>query len=106
MKGSCHCGAVRFEVAGPVRRSSVCHCGQCRRMSGGEWASADLARADVRMEGETPLLCTEKDAVKLWRQEPRAWAVPLELEMDAAFWPALGARLGRKLSSADGPQAA
>ncbi len=52
MKGSCHCGGVRFEVTGPIRRASVCHCSQCRRMSGGEWASADVASEDVRIEGE------------------------------------------------------
>lgn len=52
MRGSCHCGAVRFEVTGPVRRASVCHCGQCRRLSGGEWASATVAREELRVEGE------------------------------------------------------
>ena len=52
MKGSCHCGAVRFEVTGEVRRASVCHCGQCRRMSGGEWASGNAATGDLRIEGE------------------------------------------------------
>ena len=33
-----------------------------------------------------PLLCTEKDAVKLWQHAPQAWAVPLELEVDRDFW--------------------
>lgn len=54
----------------------------------------------------TPLLCTEKDAVKLWRSEPQAWAVPLELEIDPAFWPALDAALDRRLSSIHGSEAA
>lgn len=36
-----------------------------------------------------PLLCTEKDAVKLWAQQPGAWAVPLQLRPDAGFWHAL-----------------
>ena len=31
------------------------------------------------------LICTEKDAVKLWRTHPRALAVPLVLKLDAAF---------------------
>lgn len=52
MKGSCHCGTVRFDLHGPVRRASVCHCSQCRRMSGGDWASADVARADLFIRGE------------------------------------------------------
>ncbi len=52
------------------------------------------------------LLCTEKDAVKLWQRQPLAWAVPLALEIEPAFWSALEAALGRRLSSTDGPQAA
>ncbi len=42
------------------------------------------------MSGEaTALVCTEKDAVKLWPLHPDAWAVPLELSMDQGFFPAL-----------------
>jgi tetraacyldisaccharide 4'-kinase len=52
------------------------------------------------------LLCTEKDAVKLWRLQPQAWAVPLAVEIEPAFWSALEAALGPRLSSADGSQAA
>lgn len=51
--------------------------------------------------GDT-LLCTEKDAVKLWRKAPDALAVPLLFEPEAAFFSALDARL----SSTDGYQAA
>ncbi len=47
------------------------------------------------------LLCTEKDAVKLWRKAPEALAVPLVFEAEAAFFSALDA----KLSSTDGHQA-
>lgn len=32
--GSCHCGAVRFSVRGPVREVIYCHCEQCRRQTG------------------------------------------------------------------------
>lgn len=42
-----------------------------------------------------PLLCTEKDAVKLWAHQPEAWAVPLEMVPEAAFWRALESRLRR-----------
>nr|WP_145551959.1 tetraacyldisaccharide 4'-kinase [Variovorax boronicumulans] len=38
-------------------------------------------------------LCTEKDAVKLWASHPGAWAVPLQVELDAGAWQALDARL-------------
>jgi tetraacyldisaccharide 4'-kinase len=60
-------------------------------------------------EGWTPpsgpdatLICTEKDAVKLWRSVPSALAVPLRFDPDPAFFAALDA----KLSSLDGYQAA
>ncbi|MBA2960888.1 MULTISPECIES: tetraacyldisaccharide 4'-kinase [Ramlibacter] len=55
---------------------------------------------------EQPLLCTEKDASKLWRSHPGAWAVPLEVTIEPRFWTALDALLDPKLSSADGSQAA
>ncbi len=35
MRGQCLCGAVRFEADVPERTYSVCHCGMCRRWSGG-----------------------------------------------------------------------
>ncbi len=62
-----------------------------------------------------PLVCTEKDAVKLWSHQPEAWAVPLQMRPESAFWQALDARLRRQgltlpqstpLSSADGQQTA
>ncbi len=40
-----------------------------------------------------PLLCTEKDAVKLWRRRPDALAIPLELDIDAAFFDSFDAWL-------------
>lgn len=52
------------------------------------------------------LLCTEKDAVKLWEQHPDAWAVPLEFSPEPAFLQAvdrlLAAAFDAKLSSAYG----
>jgi hypothetical protein len=32
--GRCLCGAVRYEVRGPLRDVLVCHCVECRRWSG------------------------------------------------------------------------
>ena len=54
-----------------------------------------------------PLLCTEKDAVKLWRMRPDAWAVPLEVaHRRRASGQRSIALLDAKLSSPHGPQAA
>jgi tetraacyldisaccharide 4'-kinase len=51
-----------------------------------------------------PLLCTEKDAVKLWARQPEAWAVPLQMQPEPAFWDALDKRLSHSgLSRAGDP---
>ena len=50
-KGSCLCGAVRFEVAGELRPPDACHCSKCRKQSGHFWASTDILRSDLAIEG-------------------------------------------------------
>jgi tetraacyldisaccharide 4'-kinase len=56
-------------------------------------------------EGYLPI-CTEKDAVKLWRHRPDALAVPLVQHAEPAFWQALDSALRpvltKKLSSRHG----
>lgn len=52
-----------------------------------------------------PLLCTEKDAVKLWTHQPRAWAVPLQLTAEPAFWTALDALLRQRGLPLPAPEA-
>ncbi|WP_048438556.1 tetraacyldisaccharide 4'-kinase [Caenimonas sp. SL110] len=56
------------------------------------------------------LVCTLKDAVKLWKHRPDAWAVPLELDIAPEFWRELDALLqpllDAKLSSGHGSQTA
>ena len=32
--GGCLCGAVRYEIEGPLPAPSACHCAQCRRQHG------------------------------------------------------------------------
>ena len=67
-----------------------------------ELALPDHHAFDGPLDARGEIVCTEKDAVKLWRTRPDAWAVPLQVEIDAAFWTALDA----KLSSLDGSQTA
>jgi tetraacyldisaccharide 4'-kinase len=54
--------------------------------------AADLAPAAGRV-----LLCTEKDAVKLWPLRPDALAVPLEITLPAAFLQAFDRLLAARL---------
>lgn len=59
-------------------------------------ALADHARLDdldLSAWANQPILCTEKDAVKLWLRHPDAWAVPLHCTLPEAFWRWLGLRL-------------
>jgi len=34
INGACFCGAVKFQVTGPLRDVVNCHCGQCRQLYG------------------------------------------------------------------------
>jgi tetraacyldisaccharide 4'-kinase len=47
-------------------------------------------------EGLPALICTEKDAVKLWRWRPDAWAAPLALDVPGEFFAALDALLAAR----------
>ncbi|WP_210324332.1 GFA family protein [Aestuariivirga litoralis] len=55
--GSCLCGAVAYEVHGPLDDILVCHCTQCRKQTGHYWASTH---------------CTDKD-LKFVRQDGLKW---------------------------------
>ena len=57
------------------------------------WSDGDGATQG----GQLPLLCTAKDAVKLWSLRPDALAVPLEVGLDRAFFAAVDARLAALL---------
>lgn len=50
-KGSCLCGAVKFEVEGSLSSPDVCHCSQCRKWSGHILASTDVKRSALRIHG-------------------------------------------------------
>jgi tetraacyldisaccharide 4'-kinase len=58
------------------------------------------------------LLCTEKDAPKLWQQGIEAWSVALDVHMPEALWPVLQHRLrasqspDKRLSSPNGHKTA
>src|SRR6516164_2852949 len=47
LRGSCLCGEVRFEIDGPLMRSSHCHCRQCQKAHGAPFRTrARVAAAD------------------------------------------------------------
>ena len=48
--GSCLCGGVRYEAEGPLTLVTRCHCVQCRKASGAEFATnANVSRATFRV---------------------------------------------------------
>ncbi len=51
IKGSCLCGAITFETAATPVAASMCHCGQCRKQSGGVWSSAQVPETDLTISG-------------------------------------------------------
>ena len=46
IRGSCQCGGVKFEIAGPLSGPLNCHCSQCRKQHGAAFRS----RVRVRIE--------------------------------------------------------
>lgn len=49
--GTCLCGAVSFSVSGELDPPDACHCTQCRKQSGHVWASTDVARKNLDIDG-------------------------------------------------------
>ncbi len=47
--GRCLCGAVAYQVHGPLRDVVNCHCRQCRRTHGHMAAYTSVRRADLHM---------------------------------------------------------
>jgi len=62
--GGCLCGAVRYEVRGPLRPVVACHCTQCRRMTG-HFLAATAAR-----DGDLGLTCAA--TLKWYSASPHA----------------------------------
>ncbi len=43
IKGSCHCGSVRYEIEGDIERIVHCHCHTCRKVNGTVFGTSALA---------------------------------------------------------------
>ena len=50
--GRCLCGAVRYEVSGPLRDVLICHCEECRRWHGHASAFTAARREDLAVDDE------------------------------------------------------
>jgi hypothetical protein len=47
LKGSCLCGGVKYEAEGPLMGVARCHCDQCRKASGAEFATNGSVAAET-----------------------------------------------------------
>ncbi|MCC1492115.1 GFA family protein [Cognatishimia sp. F0-27] len=62
LTGRCACGAISFTVTGAPAGASVCHCTQCRKMSGFAWSSSYVPQADLQMRGPVKWVALSQSA--------------------------------------------
>ncbi|WP_417817196.1 GFA family protein [Tritonibacter scottomollicae] len=62
IKGQCLCGHIHFETEAAPMGPSMCHCGQCRRQSGGIWSSAYVADTDLTITGTVSWFASSPNA--------------------------------------------
>jgi len=57
LEGSCLCGGVRYEAQGPLLAMARCHCRECRKASGAEFATnASVLSSNLRFLAGRALL--------------------------------------------------
>jgi hypothetical protein len=94
--GGCLCGAVRYEVRGPLRSVVGCHCSQCRRTSG--HFSANTA---ARPEG---FVLTRSEGLRWYRSSEIARRGFCGVCGSNLFWePMSGDRISISAGTLDGP---
>ena len=49
------CGAVRFEITSDLRESGACHCGMCRKFSGGVYLAVKVPAGDLKFTSDDSL---------------------------------------------------
>jgi hypothetical protein len=83
--GRCLCGAVRYEVRGPLRDVVVCHCEECRRWAGSVGAFSAAQADDLVLLGDASLRWIESPASD--RRARRAFCSECGSSL---FWQAAG----------------
>lgn len=88
LKGSCLCGAVRYEVTGEPKRFYHCHCSRCRKATGtGHASNMFLQPAALKW------LCGEERVL--------AFKVPEAKRFTNTFCATCGGRLPRQAKDSD-----
>ncbi|ANU07725.1 GFA family protein [Paraurantiacibacter namhicola] len=61
--GSCHCGAIRYEISGAPMNHTLCHCADCRRATGAPMVGwAMVAMDQLAVSGEPAIYASGEDA--------------------------------------------
>lgn len=88
LRGSCLCGAVRYEASGEPKRFYHCHCSRCRKASGTGHAS------NLFLQPGTLAWLTGEEQV-------RAYKVPEAKRFTHTFCATCGGRLPRQAAGTD-----
>ncbi|MBM3519273.1 MAG: GFA family protein [Alphaproteobacteria bacterium] len=94
--GSCLCGAVKYEVHGPLRDVVACHCEQCRKQTGNYMSATAAQDQDFRISEGRGLkwyhssdtakrgFCGECGSVLFWKGEGRDYTAVTAGSLDGA----------------------
>tara|TARA_A100001037_G_C14739163_1_gene452378 strand:- start:120 stop:608 length:489 start_codon:yes stop_codon:yes gene_type:complete len=103
--GACLCGAVRYQVRGPLREIIACHCSQCRRMSGHHVAATATARENLEITGRESLtwfraspdaqrgFCAKCGSTLFWEADARDYTAIYAGSLDAGSGLTLAAHI-------------
>ena len=86
--GRCLCGAVRYQVDGPLRDVLICHCEECRRWHGHVSACTAARRED--------LVLIESDGLR-WIDSPHSDADGVRSDEELEKWVRRGVGYARSL---------
>jgi hypothetical protein len=67
LRGSCLCGSVRYTAQGPFRLVARCHCVECRKQSGGEFAT------NATVDAGRFALVEGADLIRRFESSPGQW---------------------------------
>lgn len=77
-RGSCLCGAVRYEVSGPLRPVIGCHCTQCRKQTGHYMAATAAKLGDFKV--------TKDEGLRWFRSSNHAERAFCQICGSTLFW--------------------
>ena len=94
--GSCLCGAVAFEITGPLRPVIACHCHQCRKQTGTYMSATAAKDGDLKIVESRGLkwyrsseaarrgFCGECGSVLFWKGDGRDYTAIAAGSLDGA----------------------